>query len=52
MVRRLDDGFEQEEAKTLFDFIDSDFSGNVDFEEFNSYYCKINGVPESLQVPP
>ena len=27
-------------------------SKTIEFDELNSYYCKVNGIPESLELPP
>lgn len=35
---------------TVFDFIDVDQSKTIDFDELNSYYCKVNGLSEILET--
>jgi Ca2+-binding EF-hand superfamily protein len=40
----LDTSFTEEEILTVFNFIDEDQSKTIDFEELNSYYCKVNGL--------
>lgn len=31
--------------------MDIDSSKTIEFDELNSYYCKVNGIPESLELP-
>ena len=35
----------------IFEIVDVDNSKTIEFDELNSYYCKINGIPEALSVP-
>jgi hypothetical protein len=35
----------------VFELIDKDKSKTIEFEELNSYYCKVNGIPERLDLP-
>ena len=52
IMKRLDSSFTDNEVETIFDVIDQDKSKTVEFEELNYYYSKINGIPESLNMPP
>lgn len=47
-MKRLDSTFTHEEIIAVFDYIDTDKSKTIEFDELNSYYCKVNGIPESL----
>ena len=38
--------------QAVFEFIDTDKSKTVEFEELNSYYCKVNGLSELIELPP
>jgi hypothetical protein len=29
-----------------------DHSKSIEFDEMNTYYCKVNGIPETLELPP
>lgn len=51
-MKRLDSSFESDEIEAIFEFIDIDHSKTIEFDEFNSYYCKVNGIPEVLDMPP
>lgn len=50
ILKRLDTSFTQEQIATVFDFIDVDQSKYIDFDELNSYYCKVNGLSEILET--
>ena len=50
ILKRLDTSFTEEEILTVFDFIDVDQSKTIDFDELNSYYCKVNGLSEVLEA--
>lgn len=52
IIKRLDSSFKEEEIQAVFDFIDTDRSKTIEFDELNSYYCKVNAIPESLELPP
>ena len=51
ILKRLDSSFMREEVEAVFEFIDKDKSKTVEFDEFNSYYCKVNRIPEALDLP-
>lgn len=51
-MKRLDSSFSDDEIETIFELVDTDKSKTIDFDELNSYYCKINGIPEALCLPP
>lgn len=51
IMKRLDNTFTHEEIVAVFDYIDTDKSKTIEFDELNSYYCKVNGIPESLELP-
>lgn len=38
--------------KAVFELMDRDQSGSIEFSEFNAYYCTMNGVPEMMDLPP
>lgn len=44
-MKRLDGSFTREEVEAVFEFIDKDKSKTIEFDELNSYYCKVNGIP-------
>lgn len=48
---RLDNSFTSEEIQSIFKVIDKDGSKTIEFDEFNCYYCKINGIPLAMNVP-
>jgi Ca2+-binding EF-hand superfamily protein len=48
IMKRLDSTFTHEEIVGVFDYLDTDKSKTIEFDELNSYYCKVNGIPESL----
>lgn len=50
-MKRLDTSFNEQELIEVFNFIDTDQSKTINFEELNSYYCKVNGIPPSLTLP-
>jgi hypothetical protein len=52
IIKRLDSSFKLEEIEAVFDFIDTDHSKTIEFDELNSYYCKVNAIPEILELPP
>lgn len=52
IMKRLDSSFTEDEIETIFEIVDTDKSKTIDFDELNSYYCKINGIPEALSLPP
>lgn len=52
VMKRLDSSFTQGEISLIFDLIDQDRSKTIEFQELNSYYSKINGIPESINLPP
>ena len=45
MISRLDPSFNEEDVHILFDYIDTDHSKSIEFDELNAYYCKVNGLP-------
>ena len=51
-MKRLDSTFSEDEIQAIFEYIDTDRSKTVEFDELNNYYCKVNGIPESLELPP
>ena len=52
IMKRLDSTFTQDEMQAVFEFIDTDRSKTIEFEELNSYYCKVNGLSELIELPP
>ena len=44
-MKRLDSSFTEEELMLIFDLIDEDKSKSISFNELNSYFSKINGIP-------
>ncbi len=38
--------------KAVFELMDRDQSGCIEFGDFNAYYCTMNGVPEMMDLPP
>ena len=51
IMKRLDPGFQDEEIENIFFLVDTDKSKTIEFDELNSYFCKINGLPESMHAP-
>ena len=51
-MKRLDNTFSPDEIQGVFEFIDTDHSKTIEFEELNSYYCKVNGLSELIELPP
>ena len=52
ILKRLDPGFTEEEVEIIFDLVDEDRSKTIEFHELNRYFCKVNGLPESLHAAP
>lgn len=52
ILKRLDPAFTDDDIEIIFDLVDTDKSKKIDFNELNSYFCKINGVPETMHAPP
>ena len=52
ILRRLDNSISEEEVSLVFNFIDTDGSKTIQFDELNNYYCKVNGIPLAMDVPP
>lgn len=48
MISRLDSSFSEDDIVSVFDAIDVDHSKTIEFDELNAYYCKVNGLPFSL----
>jgi len=48
MISRLDSTFTEDDIVSIFDAIDVDHSKTIEFDELNAYYCKVNGLPFSL----
>jgi hypothetical protein len=44
----MDAGFTRKDVEEVFDYVDTDKSKSVEFSELRSFYCKINGIPETL----
>lgn len=51
ILLKLDPTFTNEETQAVFEFVDIDHSNTIEFEELRSVYCKINGIPETLEDP-
>ncbi len=51
ILRRLDSTISEEETNSVFNFIDTDQSKTIEFDELNNYYCKVNGIPVSMDLP-
>ena len=51
-MKRLDSTFNEDEIQAIFEYIDTDKSKTIEFDELNGYYCKVNGIPETLELPP
>ena len=52
ILRRLDNSISEEEVSLVFNFIDTDGSKTIEFDELNNYYCKVNGIPLAMDLPP
>ena len=48
MVSRLDPSFTDEDVQMIFDVIDTDRSKSIEFDELNTYFCKVNGLPSDF----
>lgn len=44
-MKKLDPSIGDDEIKLIFEIVDVDNSKTVEFNELNSYYCKVNGIP-------
>lgn len=51
IMKRLDTSFTEDEIVSIFNFIDVDKSKTIEFDELNSYYCKVNGLAPTLNNP-
>lgn len=51
MLRYLSTDINDDEIGAAFDHIDSSKRGRISFEELNSYFSKVNGIPEHLNRP-
>lgn len=51
-MKRLDPSFTDNEVECIFRIIDQDNSNTIEFDELNSYFSRINGLPESMNLPP
>lgn len=51
ILKRLDASFNEDEVVSVFEFIDTDRSKTIEFDELNSYYSKVNGIPENWDLP-
>lgn len=51
IMKRLDNTFTQDEIQSVFEYIDIDHSKTIEFSELNSYYCKVNGLSELIELP-
>ena len=51
ILLKMDAGFSRKEVEEVFDYVDTDKSKSVEFSELRSFYCKINGIPETLEDP-
>ena len=51
IMKKLDPEINEEDIKIVFEIVDTDNSKTVEFDELNSYFCKINGIPEALSLP-
>jgi len=49
MICKLDQSFTEEDVLAVFEVIDIDHSKSIEFEELNTYYCKVNSIPETLE---
>lgn len=49
MISRLDSSFTEDDIISIFDAIDVDHSKTIEFDELNAYYCKVNGLPFTLE---
>jgi Ca2+-binding EF-hand superfamily protein len=45
----MDSTLTAEEIERVFNSIDKNGSKSINFEQLNNFYCKINGLVESLQ---
>ena len=52
ILLKLDSTFTSKQMKILFNFIDRDESGTIEFDELNAYYCKANGLSQIMDLPP
>ena len=48
MISRLDNSFTEDDIVSVFEVIDRDKSKTIEFDELNAYYCKVNGLPFTL----
>lgn len=51
IMKKLDTNIGDNDVMSIFKLIDSNDSKTIEFDEFNFYYCRINGIPENLTVP-
>lgn len=51
MLVQLSDDLSNDEINGAFDLIDSDNSNSIEFDEFNKYFSKVNGIPEHMNRP-
>ena len=51
MLRYLSTDINDEEIGAAFAHIDTNKQGHITFDELNSYFSKVNGIPEHLNKP-
>lgn len=52
IIKRLDNSFTEDELEAVFELVDADGSKTIEFDELNSYYCKVIGLPSSYLATP
>ena len=51
MLKQLSQEIDNDQIDAAFDLIDEDKSNSVEFDELNSYFSKVNGIPQHLNKP-
>lgn len=49
-MKKLDATFTDDELSSIFEYIDINHSKTIEFNELNSYYLKVNGIPPTLDL--
>lgn len=52
ILKKLDTSLDNEELAAIFEYIDVDHSKTIEYDELVTYYCKVNGIPPSMELPP
>lgn len=48
ILKKLDPSLDDAELTAIFEYIDSDHSKTIEYDEMVTYYCKVNGIPASM----